>query len=85
MTNIEILIARHMLTILNRIGPAGLEDASLKEQAEIAARQPLTTLELDLSFKTLNVRGWVASFRDPVTDRVRWYITESGKIALASL
>ena len=85
MTDTDILIIRKMLRILIDIGPAGLEADALKEQAEIAAARPLTTAEKDLAAKTLSERGWIASYRQELTQRVRWYITEQGKTAYAGL
>jgi len=85
MTDTDILIIRKMLQILIGIGPDGLEDDALKEQAEIAAGRPLTTSEQDLAVKQLRDRKWIASYRQPITDRVRWYVTEPGKIAYAAL
>lgn len=85
MTDTDIIILRKMLKILLAIGPAGLEEKDLKEQAEIAAGLPLTTVEKDLAVKTMADRNWIASYRQPVTDRVRWYATEQGRIAYASL
>ena len=41
--------------------------------------------EQDLAVKLLRDRRWIASYRQPVTERVRWYITEHGKIAYAGL
>jgi hypothetical protein len=76
---------RKMLNILIGIGPDGLEENDLKEQAEIAAGRPLTTAEQDFAVKLMKDRKWIASYRQPVTERVRWYVTEHGKIAYASL
>ena len=85
MTDTDIIILRKMLKILLAIGPAGLEEKDLKEQAEIAAGLPLTTVENDLAVKTMADRNWIASYRQPITGRVRWYVTEPGKIAYAGL
>ena len=85
MTDTDILVTRKTLKILIDLGPAGLEEKDLKEQAEIAAGRPLTTLEQDLAVKLMKERGWIASYRQPVTERVRWYVTEPGKIAYAGL
>lgn len=85
MTDTDIIVIRKMLKILIDLGPAGLEERDLKEQAEIAAGRPLTTLEQDLAVKLMKERGWIASFRQPITERVRWYATEQGKIAYAGL
>lgn len=85
MTDTDILVMRKMLGILIGIGPDGLEENDLKEQAEIAAGRPLTTSEQDLAVKLMKDRRWIASYRQPVTDRVRWYVTEQGKMAYAAL
>lgn len=85
MTDTDIIVIRKMLKILIDLGPAGLEEKDLKEQAEIAAGLPLTTVEKDLAVKVMSERGWIASFRQPITERVRWYATEQGKIAYAGL
>lgn len=85
MTDTDILVIRKTLKILIDLGPDGLEEKDLKEQAEIAAGRPLTTLEQDLAVKLMKERGWIASYRQPVTERVRWYVTEPGKIAYAGL
>lgn len=85
MTDTDIIVIRKMLKILIDLGPAGLEEKDLKEQAEIAAGLPLTTVEKDLAVKVMSERGWIASFRQPITERVRWYATEQGKIACAGL
>lgn len=85
MTDTDILVMRKMLGILIGIGPDGLEESDLKEQAEIAAGRPLTTAEQDLAVMLMKDRKWIASYRQPVTERVRWYATEQGKIAYAGL
>ena len=85
MTDTDILVMRKMLNILIGIGPDGLEENDLKEQAEIAAGRPLTTAEQDLAVKLMKDRKWIASYRQPVTERVRWYVTEQGKMAYAAL
>lgn len=85
MTDTDILVMRKMLNILIGVGPAGLEENDLKEQAEIAAGRLLTTAEQDLAVKLMKDRKWIASYRQPVTERVRWYATEQGKMAYAAL
>lgn len=85
MTDTDILVMRKMLNILIGVGPDGLEEGDLKEQAEIAAGRPLTTVEQDLAVKLMKDRKWIASYRQPVTERVRWYATEQGRMAYAAL
>ena len=85
MTDTDILVIRKMLKILIDLGPGGLEERDLKEQAEIAAGRPLTTSDQDLAVRLLKDRGWIASYRQPITERVRWYATEQGRMAYAAL
>jgi len=85
MTDTDILVIRKMLKILIGLGPTGLEEKDLKEQAEIAAGIPLTTLEKDLAVKAMSEREWIASYRQPITGRVRWYATAQGQVAYAAL
>jgi len=85
MTDTDIIILRKMLKLLTAIGPAGLEEKDLKEQAELASGRPLTTLEQDLAVKLMKDRNWIASYRQPVTERVRWYVTTQGINAYAAL
>jgi len=81
----DIIVIRHMLRTLDKLGPTGVEARALQEQAELAAGIPLTTTEKDLAVKTILDRGWAATYRDPLTQRIRHYLTEQGRIALAGL
>lgn len=85
MTPTDQLIIRKMLRILLDLGPTGIQEPDLKEQAEIAADRLLTDAEKDLAVRLLKDRRWIASYRDPVTNHVRWYVTPQGSIAYASL
>jgi hypothetical protein len=85
MTDTDILILRKMLRILLDLGPAGIQEADLKEQAEIAAGRILADSEKDLAVKLLQERRWIASYREPCTGRLRWYATPQGSLAYASL
>ncbi len=85
MSDTDILVIKKMLGILNSLGPSGIESKDLCEQAQIACSTPITTTEMDLSITCMKNQGWIASFRQPITGRIRWYITEQGKIALAGL
>lgn len=85
MTDTDILVLRKMLKVLLDIGPIGLEEEALKEQAELAAGVLLTSAEKDLACRTLKDRKWIGSARNPLTGRVRWSLTEDGKVAYAGL
>lgn len=85
MSDTDILVMKKMLKILNDLGPAGIESKDLCEQAQIASSIPITTTEMDIAITSMKNQGWIASFRQPVTGRIRWYLTEQGKIAYAGL
>ena len=85
MSDTDILVMKKMLRILNDLGPSGIESKDLCEQAQIASSTPITTTEMDISITSMKNQGWIASFRQPVTLRIRWYLTEQGKIAYAGL
>ena len=85
MTDAIIHIIKKMLRTLDMIGPAGLEENTVKEQADIAAGFPITTTEKDLAFQALVERGWVKSYRQELTGRIRFYLSDSGRAALAGL
>jgi len=85
MSDTDILVIKKMLRILNDLGPSGIESKDLCEQTQIASSTPITTTEMDISITSMKNQGWIASFRQPVTQRIRWYLTEQGKIAYAGL
>jgi hypothetical protein len=85
MSDTDILVIKKMLKILNDLGPSGIESKDLCEQAQIACSTPITTTEMDIAITSMKNQGWIASFRQPVTGRIRWYLTEQGKIAYAGL
>jgi hypothetical protein len=85
MNDTDILVIRKMLRILIDLGPAGIQEPDLKEQAEIAAGRILADSEKDLAVKVIKDRHWIASYREPITDRLRWYPTPSGIVAYSSL
>jgi hypothetical protein len=85
MTDLTLHIIRKMLGILDALGPAGLEEATLKEQADIAAGCPTTTTERDIAMQTCAERGWIKSYRQELTGRIRYYLSDAGRTAKAGL
>ena len=85
LSDTDILVIKKMLKILNDLGPSGIESKDLSEQAQIACSTPITTTEMDIAITSMKNQGWIASFRQPITGRIRWYLTEQGKIAYAGL
>jgi DNA-binding MarR family transcriptional regulator len=85
MSDFDILVIKKMLKILNDLGPAGIESKDLCEQAQIACSTPITTTEMDIAVTSMKNQGWISSYRQPMTGRIRWYLNEQGKIAYAGL
>ena len=85
MTDIIIHLIKKMLLTLDTLGPVGLEEASLKDQAEISAGCPTTTQDRDMAMQTCIERGWIKSYRQELTGRTRWYLTDMGRVARAGL
>lgn len=78
------VLIRHLLGILRRIGPAGIEEAALSVELEVAACRPLTTRQADDARLFASDRGWIASRRDDF-GQTRWWITEAGITTLAGM
>lgn len=74
----------HLLKILNRIGPSGIEESALSEELGVAACKPLTTAQADDTRLYCFDRGWINSRRDEF-EQTRWWITEAGKTTLAGM
>lgn len=77
-------LVRHLLAILHRIGPAGVEERALVVELETAADRPLPTQEAKDAILFGRDRGWVASRVDDFF-ATRWWLTEAGKTMHASL
>ena len=85
MTDTNSFIIRKMLKALIDIGPSGFELQDLKDFVNASSLALMTTLDMDTAIALMRAEGWIASFQNPVTKRVRWYISEQGKMAFAAL
>ncbi len=74
----------HLLKILNRIGPEGIEENALAEELGVAACKPLTTDQATDTRLFCFDKGWLNSRRDAF-EQTRWWITVSGKNTLAGM
>ena len=83
MTPDKVLI-KHLLAILNRIGPAGIEENALITELDIAACRPLTRQQAIDTIVFCADKGWTGSRRDDF-DQTRIWLTESGKTILAGM
>ena len=77
-------LVKHLLSILRRIGAAGLEETALMTELEIAAGRPLTTSAARDTILFAGDRGWTLSRRDDFDRTIIW-ITDSGTHTLAGL
>lgn len=77
-------LVKHALSILRRLGPAGLEEHALLTELEIAAGRPLTTQEASDAILFCADKAWTASRRDDFDRTIVW-ITESGTNTLAGM
>ena len=80
----DIALIRHTLGILNRIGPAGLEETALMTEMEVAQGRPLTTQAARDVLVHCVEKGWSGSRRDDF-DRTIYWIREAGKTILAGM
>jgi hypothetical protein len=78
------VLIKHLLSILRRIGPAGLEEAALSTELEVAACKPLTTAQADDTRILCVDHGWIASRVDEF-QQTRYWITEAGKTTLSGM
>jgi hypothetical protein len=78
------ILIKHLLKILNRIGPSGIEEAALSEELGVAACKPITTSQADDTRIFCVDRGWAGSRKDEF-EQVRCWITEAGKTTLAGM
>ena len=85
MNDNTIHLVRKILRLLDEIGPMGLEELTVKDQLDLAAGFPVTTTEKDLAFQTCDERGWMKSYRQEVTGRIRWYLSDTGRAARSGL
>ena len=77
-------LIKHLLAILRRIGPAGIEEDALATELEVAACRPLTTAQASETRLLCADKGWIASRIDEF-DQTRWWLTEAGKTTLSGM
>ncbi len=85
MTPREIWLAKCALKTLDNVGPAGLSEEALFEQAGIHGQTLLTRIEKQATMKRLVDNGWVNRYTDALTGNIRWTISEDGRLALGAL
>lgn len=78
------VLIKHLLAILRRIGPAGMEEAALMVELEVAACRALTTQQAKDTIIFCTDRAWTATRVDDFERTVVW-ITDSGITTLAGM
>lgn len=74
------------LGLLKEAGDTGLRKAAILQQIDLAAGgEPLTNDQLEEAFATLQGRGWITSYIEPVWHDRRWRLTVTGHTVLESL
>ena len=81
----EAAVRRRMLEALHGVGAAGMTTALLRIYVETETGRGLTDQEAEDFAAELSRRGWIRSWRNPITDQVRWSITTAGEGARAAL
>ena len=77
-------LIKHLLAILHRIGPSGLEEYALATELEVAAGRPLTTAQARDTLVWCTDRGYVGTRRDDFENTIAW-LNDSGKTVLAGM
>ncbi len=80
----DVALTKHTLSILRRIGEAGMEKMSLMTEMEIAAGRMLTSAQAEDTLIDCVDRGWISSRVDDFERQIYW-LTERGKTRLAGL
>ena len=78
------VLIKHLLSILRRIGPDGIEENALSVELEVAACRPLTTAQANDARIFCYDKKWINSRRDDF-EQTRWWITEAGKNTLSGM
>lgn len=81
---VNIVILKHTLDVLRRIGPSGLAEEPLMTEIEVAVGRPLTTTATQDHILYCVDRGWLRSRRD-MFDRTVYWISDAGTNTLAGM
>lgn len=84
MTPFEQLTMKRFLEVLDQVG-AGLPAEAVFDQLERMFARCLTTLEREHALNWMTAKGWIGSYRCPLTDRVLYTVKDSGRMAMIAL
>lgn len=85
MTKREIVLARGALRALDSAGASGLSFEALKEQAGTFSESIVSRMEAMWLEKVLLEREWAKRWQDPVTENMRFVLTDCGHLAMGAL
>ncbi len=85
MTAREIWLIKCALSTLDLVGPAGLSEDALMSQTAIQSQSLLTRIDKQALMNRLVEKNWIDRFKDPLTETIRWAISDDGKLALGAL
>lgn len=77
-------LVKHLLGILRRIGPVGMQEQSLMAELETAAGKPLTTAVAKDVILFASDKGWIASRCDDFDCTIYW-LSDIGKTVYLGL
>ena len=86
MTHVETLILRRKaLELLHGAGAAGMPRDLFGEYLAASSGAAMSDQTLDDLLRTLQGRGWIRSYTNPITEQTRWIVTAQGEGARAAL
>jgi len=87
MTTSELRLQRAALKLLHGIGVVGMtrEIFALYLRDEVADSATLSDQTIDDLLASLHEKGWVRSYTNPVTEQLRWILTQQGEGARVAL
>ena len=81
MTPNEQYLLKTALQVLDQAGAQGTQESALLSLIEIRVDGILTSIEKRMILKTLVEKQWAYTYRDPITDHLRYVLTEQGTLA----
>lgn len=75
------LLAKAVLDAIDAAGPSGITKRAALDLARIKTCHIITTEEAEKVVELITEKEWAATYRDPIVDEVRYYITGVGSVA----
>jgi hypothetical protein len=84
MTDVEKLCIKRALQLLCKVA-VGITEKNLLDQVEIGIGRPISTVDRKILIAMMLDKEWIYSYRDPITDELKFAIEAEGKRALVAL